>query len=251
MVINIFCDASIDTTAKVACGGCVIVAQDEINNLINDNYNIISKRLIIQQNATNNSSEILAIWAGIVEALKIRDHYYPGAIFRLFSDSKISLYGLRDWMKNWIANSEGSQILISSSGTPVMNQQRFIEIYNLIVENNLRIELYHQRGHVIDGKVSLDQARAQFIKANKVPPERLGNGIDINYLSFYNNLIDGLTREAVKQYLSKGILLDNVEIEGINPLEYSIRASQLHHYIRCIDKTTVKSHHDFKGGYSQ
>ena len=112
--------------------------------------------------------------------------------------------------------------------------------------------VYHKYNimDVIDGKVSLDQARAQFIKANKVPPERLGNGIDINYLSFYNNLIDGLTREAVKQYLSKGILLDNVEIEGINPLEYSIRSSQLHHYIRCIDKTTVKSHHDFKGGYS-
>lgn len=250
MVINIFCDASIDTTAKVACGGCVIVAQDEINNTINDNYNIIAKRLIIQKDATNNSSEILAIWAGVVEALKIRN-YYPGAIFRLFSDSKISLYGLRDWMKNWIANSEGSPILISSSGTPVMNQQRFIEVYNLIVENNLRIELYHQRGHVMDGKISLDKARAQFIKANKVPPEILGNGIDINYLSFYNNLIDGLTREAVRGYLSNGILFDGVELEGINPLEYFVRAAQLHHYIRCIDKTTVKSHHDFKGGYNQ
>ena len=226
------------------------MAQDEINNIINDNYNIITKRLIIQKDATNNSSEILAIWAGVVEALKIRN-YYPGAIFRLFSDSKISLYGLRDWMKNWIANSEGSPILISSSGTPVMNQQRFIEVYNLIVENNLRIELYHQRGHVMDGKISLDKARAQFIKANKVPPERLGNGIDINYLSFYNNLIDGLTREAVKGYLANGTLFDGVELEGINPLEYSVRAAQLHHYIRCIDKTTIKSHHDFKGGYNQ
>ena len=250
MTINIFCDASIDTNLKIACGGCVLVMQDEINNHINDDYNIISKRLIIQKDATNNSSEILAIWAGVVEALRIRN-VYPGAILRLFSDSKISLYGLRDWMKNWIINSNGNPILISSSGTPVMNQQKFIDIFNLIIENNLRIELYHQRGHVTDGKVSLDMARSQFIKANKVPPERLGRGIDINYLSFYNNLIDNMTREAVKLYVSNGAIMDGVEIEGSNPMIYTARRDKLHQYIRCIDKTTIKSHHDFKGGYNQ
>lgn len=242
MVINLFCDASINTDKKVACGGCYITCQDNMG------VHEIGKRLIIQHNATNNSSEILAIWAGVVEALKLRE-IYPGAIFRLFSDSKISLYGLRDWLKNWVANIRPDGTLISSSGEPVMNQQRFIDIFNLIVENNLRIEFYHQRGHVNDGRVSLDRARVQFIKANKVPPE--GLGLNINYICDCNSMIDNLTREAMKAYLFQGILLEGAEVEGINPMEFTIRKNMLHQYIRCIDKTTIVSRHDFRGGYNQ
>lgn len=245
MIINLFCDASINTDAKVACGGCVATMQPDPRKR---DMTVISKRMIIQKNATNNSAEILAIWIGVVEALKIRQ-IYPGAIFRLFSDSKISLYGLRDWMKNWIRNINEEGVLISSSGRPVMNQQRFIEIYNLIVENNLHIELYHQRGHVLDGKTAMNVARAQFIRANKVPPEELG--VDIELLSYYNDMIDKCTREAVRAYLRDGTLLEYTELEGINPMVYAIRANMLHQYIHCINKTSVRSYHDFKGGYSQ
>lgn len=245
MVINLFCDASINLEKKVACGGCYITAQDNIG--IYD----IGQRLILQENATNNSSEILAIWIGIVEALKLRNEY-PGAIFRLFSDSKISLYGLRDWMKNWIKNMDENGTLISSSGTPVMNQQRFIDIYNLIVENNLRVEFYHQRGHVFEGRVSMQKARAQFIRANKVPPE--GLGLDIAYISKCNSIIDNATRKAVGMYdtyIKTGEFPEGVELEGTYPMEFSVRSNMCHQYIRCIDKTTIKSRHDFKGGYCQ
>ena len=242
MIINLFCDASIDLNTKTACGGCVIVLQDEIG------ISEIGRRLIIQQNATNNSSEILAIWIGVVEALKLRNQY-PGAVFRLFSDSKISLYGLRDWMKNWIRNITPEGVLLSSSGEPVKNQQRFIEVFNLIVENNLKIELYHQRGHVNEGKMSLNKARASFIKANKVTPEAVGMSIEL--ISQFNSVVDNATRDAVYAYLSNGTLLNAVELEGISPIEYSIRSSMCHQYIRCIDKTSVVSRHDFKGGYNQ
>lgn len=242
MIINIFCDASINLTTKNACGGCVIMMQDEMG--ITD----ISKRLIIQKNATNNSSEILAIWTGVVEALKLRNSF-PGAIFRLFSDSKISLYGLRDWIKNWISNMSEDGTLITSSGGPVINQQRFIEVFNLIVENNLRIELYHQRGHVTDGKISKAKARSSFIKANKVPPEALG--LDIDILCYYNNIIDNETRNAIGTYESGRELPPYIEVEGMQPMDYKIRASMRHQYVRCIDKSTVTSRHDFKGGYNQ
>lgn len=242
MIINLFCDASIDTNRKVACGGCYILCQDGIG------IHEIGKKLIIQMDATNNSSEILAIWIGVTEALRLRN-MYPGAIFRLFSDSKISLYGLRDWLKNWVVNITDDGVLISSSGQPVVNQQRFIYIFNLIVENNLRIEFYHQRGHVNEGRVSIDRARAQFIKANKVPPE--GLGLNTQIISNCNNIIDNLTRDAVKAYINNGTLLSDVTLEGITPMHFYIRSNMLHQYIRCIDKTTIISRHDFKGGYSQ
>ena len=247
MIINLFCDASIDTTRNIACGGCYIVAQEE-----NIRPSPIYYRMYIQHNATNNSAEILAIWAGVTEALKLRQSH-PNAIFRLFSDSKISLYGLRDWMKNWIKNMEfrGTEKLISSSGSEVANQQYFIDIYNLIVENGLKIEFYHQRGHVGEsGGVSLDIARKQFIKANKVPPENLG--LDIKFLCECNHYIDNSTRSALRKYIDNGFIdYETTSIIGINPMYFYIRSNMIHQYIRNINKTSVSSYHDFKGGYSQ
>lgn len=242
MIINLFCDASIDPDTKTTCGGCTVVGLDNGHRF--HMYN----KAYIQPTGTNNSAEILAIWSGIVEALNLRKRY-PGAIFRLYSDSKISLYGLRDWLKSWVAKMKPDGTLISSSGQPVMNQQAFIDAYNLIVENNLRIEFYHQRGHVTEGKVSYDRARVQFIRANKVPPEQVG--FTIQELSEWNSVIDHYSRECIYTWLKDGILLPGCEIQGIIPMEYSIRAGMLHQYIRCIDKTTVVSRHDFKGGYSQ
>ena len=243
MIINIFCDASIDLDKKIACGGCYIVSQN-----FNNHTSEIGYRRMIQLNATNNSAEILAIWTGVVEALRLRQTY-PGAIFRLFSDSKISLYGLRDWLKSWVARMGDDGKLVSSNGQPVCNQQTFIDIFNLIVENNLRIEFYHQRGHVKERHMPMSQARAQFIKANKVAPE--GIGLTIEALCDFNEIIDLITRKAVHSYINQGILLENTEVIGIVPLEFYIRNTMLHQYIRCIDKTTVISRHDFKGGYNQ
>lgn len=242
MIINLFCDASIDLSKKLACAGCYIVGQENNQTFDIGNHNII------QLNATNNSAEILAIWIGVTNALKLRNAY-PGAIFRLFSDSKISLYGLRDWIKYWVTNINDDGVLISSSGQPVVNQQRFIDIFNLIVENNLRIEFYHQRGHVKERHMPYNIARAQFIKANKVPPE--GLGLTIEFISKCNDIVDHVSRDAVRAYLDNNQILPNTELEGIVPFEFSIRKEMLHQYIRCIDKTTVKSRHDFKGGYSQ
>lgn len=246
MIINLFCDASIELEKKIACGGTYIMAQMDDCSIQE-----IGFRRALQLHATNNSSEILAIWLGVVEALKLRN-IYPNAVFRLFSDSKISLYGLRDWMKYWIANMKEDGILISSSGKPVMNQQRFIDIYNIIVENNLHIELYHQRGHVGEsGKTSLDQARVQFIRANKVTPEALG--LSIEFISQCNSKVDNLTRQAVRSYVFHHSILPNTEVERVVPMDMAIKDNMLHQYIRCINKSSLEglTRHDFKGGYNQ
>lgn len=248
MIVDIFCDASIDTQKKIACGGCYIILQGSNNSSI---HSPLYYKMYLQHHATNNSAEILAIWAGVTEALTIRQNY-PDAIFRLFSDSKISLYGLRDWMKNWIKNSQrrGTDVLINSSGQEVSNQQCFIDIFNLIVETGLKIEFYHQRGHVGEsGGVNLERARVQFIKANKVSPENLG--LDIEFLSQCNAFIDGSTRSALYQYINYGIIAEDTMVQPIDPMHHYIRSSMLHQYIRNINKTSVVSRHDFKGGYNQ
>lgn len=261
-IINVFCDASIDTNKHIACGGCYITIQEIvpevsiINGYRRDTVSSISikdycSKMYIQHNATNNSAEILAIWTGIQEIIRIRE-MYPNAIYRVFSDSKISLYGLRDWMKNWINRYDPEKgVLISSSGEEVANQQYFIEIYNLIIELGLKVEFYHQRGHVGEsGGVSLIMARTQFIKANKVPPVALG--LSIEELVRCNHMIDNNTRVALKHYInSNGVLLDNTYEELIHPLRFYPIYERLDDYIHNINKTSVVSRHDFKGGYNQ
>ena len=177
-----------------------------------------------------------------ISAPKISSSLTVSIIFR--SGVKVSAVTVTDFI---LARTN---VLISSSGSPVANQQYFIKIFNVIVDNELCIEFYHQRGHVGEsGGVSKEKARAQFIKANKVSPELMG--IDINLLCQYNHIIDNLTRNAVRQYVDNNKIIENAYMEPIHPIEYSIHADMLPVYISCINKTSVPSRHDFKGGYSQ
>lgn len=229
VVVDMFCDASIDKESKIACGGNFTLINE------GNNRTPIGYDGVIQFNATNNSSEILAIHSAIVRALDFQKVYGPKTLFRIFSDSKISIYGLRDWIQRWITNIDKNGVLMSSSNQPVANQQRYIQIYNMIVMNNLNVRFYHQRGHVIDGKVSLTEARVSFIRANKITPERLG--YDIKTLSEYNNMIDNLTRDTVKEYLKFApnfVLPSGVHYEYIDPVLYYIRSDLIYQYNRCI-----------------
>ena len=228
MIANIFCDASIDTNKKIACAGSCLITQH--GKIINGPF----MKHVILNNATNNSAEILAIWLGICEAIKLRDQS-PGTniVFRLFSDSKISLYGLRDWIQSWIMNAKDG-ILISSSGMPVMNQQLFISTYNMIVKSNLYISLYHQRGHVKE-RVSMDKAYSHFLRANRCTPESLG--LDIETISNYNNIIDKSTRDTLTKYILSGeIDTVNTFIYGFDPFESFIIPGSIYKYNRYIGK---------------
>ncbi len=249
-IFNLFCDASIDLPTSMACAGCIITMQDRDTGKVLWTEPII--KCSIQRNATNNSAEILAIFLGISEAVEIA-RFNQDPIFRVFSDSKISLYGLRDWMKNWIVNSSEDGTLRSTSGNPVANQQTFVQIYNLIIENNLKVEFYHQRGHVTEnGRLGSKESRAYFIKTNKVAPEALGQ-IDIDYLNIYNNQVDNITRDVLYDFIKTGGTNREVRLEMYkeSPIKYFANKDLLPRYISLINKTSVKSHHNFNGGYTQ
>lgn len=249
-IFNLFCDASIDLPTSVACAGCSITTQDRDTGKVLWTEPII--KCSIQKNATNNSAEVLAIFLGISEAVEIAK-FYQDSIFRVFSDSKISLYGLRDWMKNWIANSSEDGTLRSSSGYPVANQQTFIQIYNLIIDNKLKVEFYHQRGHVTENsRITSKDSRAYFIKTNKVAPEALGQ-IGIEYLNANNNYIDDITRKVLYDFIKTGGTNREVKLEVYkeSPIKYFANKDLVPEYISLINKTSVKSHHNFNGGYTQ
>lgn len=192
-VFNIFCDASIDTKEKVACSGLILT-----NALANE---IISIEHFIQTNATNNSSEILAILSSIRLAIRFKNILNINCIFNIFSDSKLCIFGLRDWLGKWYANQkieDGISVLYGSSKDPVKNQEYFKECIRLIVDNNLRLNLFHNRGHIAY-KVpdKLLYARNTFIEYNGIEPESIG--LSMYTICKYNDFVDVSTKSLLSQ----------------------------------------------------
>jgi ribonuclease HI len=187
--LNIFTDASIykkpDDT-YFGCAGYVAVCGDQV-------YEIDEQ---IYDNTTSNNSEIKAVRMGIETAIKWKEQF---SHIRLFSDSQLCIFGLRDRFTNWVENSSNGTIN-GSNGQPIINQEIFIDIANLILVNNLHIELYHQDGHVaLTNPRSIGKARQDFIRFNN-----LNTDIDqaLTYaLSYYNNMVDQSTRRILQDFV--------------------------------------------------
>lgn len=180
--LNIFTDASITemNNEVIGCAGYVAVLGD----------NVISSDVRIVRETTNNHSEIIAVSMGVEFAAIVGDNPNIRSI-NLFSDSKVCIFGLREWIHGWLINKRNN-ILYNSKGEQVANQDVFAYIMNLIVCRNIRINLYHQNGHIKNTKASLKKAYDTFIKSNHVRSE-----VDMNIISTiseYNNMVDNNTR---------------------------------------------------------
>lgn len=184
--LNIFTDASIGSlknnneVEKIGCYGYILREEN------------ISK-CYIERCATNNSSEIKAVYMGIYAALQFKDKYKT---INLFSDSIVCINGLRSWIFNWVNNNN---ILYNSSKVPVANQNTFLAIVRLILINNFHINLYHVKGHVnLQSPISINRAMDVFTRMNNV------SGVDCNLISEickYNDKIDVLTRDVLDHFI--------------------------------------------------
>lgn len=180
----IFVDASIRKSGEsyIGCPGCLVLYND---NFIYDDY--------IKLDSTNNRSELSAIQLGIQLALKYR---HLGENINLFSDSKLCIYSIKEWVFNWLNNMR-NDVIYGSSGTPVNNQDIIINIANTILYNNLNINLFHQKGHVVtSSSKSMIHAREVFIESNKID---LDNDV-LAIISKYNNTVDRNTKQTLDRY---------------------------------------------------
>lgn len=139
--INIFTDASIlqikhgsHIDHYVGCPGIVVYRGDR---LVDAKYKILAK-------TTNNYCELYAILLAIQYA-RVHAFHKSNLKINIFSDSKISIFGLREWIFKWIANHHNG-VLYGSSG-PVSNQDLIIRIIWNILLDNIPVKLYHVRGH--------------------------------------------------------------------------------------------------------
>jgi len=192
--LNIFSDASMTKNEgeTIGCYGIVAVASDTV--LIRNTFpSDTLYHLGIARFSTNNDSELRGILKGVFFALQYRNEFKT---INLFSDSMISIMGLKVWLNNWVRNTRNG-IMYSTSGE-VMNQEVIKDIVFTILNNNLNINFYHQKGHV--NSKNIEHAKHTFIVSNKLDCD-----VDmklIEAISNLNEIIDNTTREGLEWYMN-------------------------------------------------
>lgn len=187
--LNIFADASIRNCRHERLAGCygvVAVCMDHI--LYNDNR--------VHSDTTSNLEEARGVRRALSIALAYRNMF---SRINIFSDSKLSICGLRDFSQGWLYHDNGLY-KSKACNKPVANQEIFVEMYAFAQEllKTNQLGLYHIKGHVDFDKhptsvdKSLAAASTSFSKENCLP-----FGLDINivrYLCTYNDFVDHSSR---------------------------------------------------------
>ena len=229
--LDVFADASItkrkivlpngeQSEYYVSCTGVLATKRNKDDNgnilpiILNENYTIY-------HNCTNNMGELLAILNAIRLGHTLLNLTGVQTHLNIISDSRISIFGLRDWIFNWIFNIKDG-IMYGSSG-PVLNQRIIIQIIYEIIQNNDMIRFYHIRGHQKSNNTSA--FTQSFSKEN-------GFSIDnklVNYLIKCNDRVDTISRNTLTDeniiatepmYLRESILTKNqYELTNIFDME--------------------------------
>lgn len=182
--LNIFSDASIKDKGYRSYDGCYGAIAVVNNAIIDEIYRVAS-------DSTNNNSEIKGIRAAVLLAIRYGSNYQN---INIFSDSQISVLGIRERFPNWNYNPKTHR-LYGYDRSQIKSQEVFIEILELIRQHNLNVIIWHQKGHVKNTFESLSNASHVFAASN-----RIREGIDLNlirYISHYNNVVDKKSRQIL------------------------------------------------------
>lgn len=202
--INIFCDASIHTN-----NGCVSSSSGFItvynNKIINQDFKII-------KDSTNNIGELYGVLMSVKEATKYNKHV------RIFCDSQLSIFAVRNRIFSWILKSDENGLLYGYDNKPIKNLSYILEIIYTILNSNIDIEFFHQKGHVQSNNPSLQNARDVFIRSNYEYIDQQVDSEFIELISNYNNYIDNFSRDMLLKHEN--------EISGsIRPISFIYRDS--------------------------
>ena len=193
--LNIFTDASVKTLQDgtvLSCPGSICVVTDDKGNTYRLEEDFDERNVVI--GSTNNDGEIRAILLGIYYAIKYKNKFN---YINLFSDSNTCIQGISDWIFKWINNMKKG-IMYNSSNKPVANQDNICSIINTIIENNININFYHQKGHVKNNDKGHDICFNDFLCTNGI---EMSMEIDlIKCISFYNDYVDKQTKQTLNKF---------------------------------------------------
>lgn len=190
-IYDIFCDASVGPELYGACAGFLV-----------ENRSVpIARQMfkLIQPNGTNNSGEVAAV-AGAVNFAANWTHqmsqYNAPTHFNIFSDSLITIRGIREWMLTWCKNANGN-CLKNAAGKDVSNQEYYKYIYWLVTSFPVSLSFYHQPGHVTK---DFEIVEPEFIKQNGgTTLEQVG--LTPAHICMSNDEVDRETRRTINDFL--------------------------------------------------
>ena len=219
---DIYTDASINTDLKVSCSGSIVVDRT-MDKIVSENY-------LIKQQATNNMGEAIGIFMGVRDAIGLLWTSPEPFIVNIFSDSRISLFGAREWISSWIMRQTEEGDLIGSVGV-IANQEWFSSIYNDILSSGVKVKFFHQKGHV-NTHFTRDVYKAEklFKLSNGVSSNMAGT--DQYTLARYNNMVDEHSRTNLNSYLSGGDLnmVPNTMMIGEQAVKFNCNPDLINKY---------------------
>ena len=199
---------------------------------------IISSYNTILPVCTNNQSEITAIEYGVNRGCKL-SYLYNISNINIFSDSKICIYGLREWIFNWM-NTLKDGVLYNTSGDKVANQSIFISIIQSIVYYNKPIRFYHIRGHF---NASNFKERKKF-NESFMKENHINDYLDERLIDFFisaNDSVDTATRNALKLLPDNYVSYFDSVFRNISEIKKRERIfGDRDQYIRSIDLNKYK-----------
>lgn len=179
----------------VSCAGTVFVerAEDYRGNIVPI---VLGENYTVYHDCTNNMGELLAILNAVRYGHDLLK-FNKATHLNIISDSKISIFGLRDWIFNWVKNSHNG-IMYGSSG-PVLNQRLILQIIYEIIINNDFIRFYHIRGHQKSKPNVLIESfsKENGFEVTDIDPRLPG------YLIQCNDRVDIFSRDMLKEDIMK------------------------------------------------
>lgn len=215
--ISVYTDASLVKKNGITstCAGYVLVYHREI----------LDEGTQILYNSTNNYGEIYAVYMGVQALLR---HAGSDCFLNLFSDSKISIDGLKYWISNWVKTQDRDGRLRSSSGNDVANQDLFKSIIGLIANSGVHLQMFHILGHIsVNVDRELQTARATFKRENGV---LLSEDI-IREICIYNNYVDNMTRDLLVRQAEKELIANPKPIVAVSK---SIDTHTMNNYLELL-----------------
>jgi ribonuclease HI len=195
------------------------------------NNEIIDKGYKILYDSTNNHGELEAIYLGIQNLLNYK--YDQNVFLNLFSDSRISIFGLTKWIKNWVKNMGPDKLLRSSSGNVVKNQDIYSKIINFIVQNNTHLSMYHQLGHKDCNK---EKDIFSIIDNFKLYNNEIINEDIAREIAYYNNFIDNTSRNILLKTVTDKNFNKNDYIEPTYVIDRILTKKNIKSYLKLINK---------------
>ena len=186
--LEIFCDASMRKFPNGRSFGCA----GALTVLDNQPYGM--PYLKVLPDSTNNESEAMAVYLAVEAAYAMTQLFGEFEEIVVYSDSRLSVFGLKVWMENWISMMHNN-VLYTKQGVAVSNQNIFKMIYDFLARNDIKIRLLHCKGHVnVLSRKHIITAANVFYESNGFYPSEA----EIIRLANFNNYIDVATRDNLK-----------------------------------------------------